>query len=91
MKRNEGESTHLECGAGGYENITPTRSAPVPRVAVNESHVLAARIEGTRLRVTVDGAEAWEGELPKEAFQFNGPAGVRTDNVDVDLDFSAGE
>ena len=91
VKRNEGASTHDECGAGGYENITPSRSAQIPTVVPGEPHVLAARIEGTRMRVTIDTREVWEGALPRDAFAFNGPGGVRTDNVDVDLDFSAGQ
>ncbi|MEA2748528.1 MAG: hypothetical protein QOI41_2671, partial [Myxococcales bacterium] len=79
VKRNEGATTHEDCGAGGYENITPARSAAIPALLPNESHLLAARIDGTRMRVTIDAREVWEGELPQEAFTFNGPAGVRTD------------
>jgi hypothetical protein len=32
------------------------------------------------LRVEVDGALAWRGTLPAEAFAFDGPVGIRTDN-----------
>ena len=91
VKRNAGKSTQDECGAGGYGNIKPARSAAIPTLLPNESHVLAARIDGDRLRVTIDAREVWEGMLPREAFAFDGPVGLRTDNVDVDLDFFAGE
>lgn len=91
VKANEGASTHDECGVSGYENVAPSRRAPMPAISAGESHVLAATTDGRRMRVTVDTREVWEGALPASATSFDGPAGVRTDNVDVELDFYAGE
>lgn len=86
VKHNPGKSTHEACGDHGYSNLRPTASAPVPRLRPNERHILRAEIDGSALRVLVDGAVAWSGVLPSEAFTFNGPAGVRSDNGVFDFD-----
>ena len=87
VKHNPGASTHTACGAGGYENLkstTPTK--PAPELRVGERHSLHAEIDGRILRVTADGALAFEAPLPAEAFTFDGPAGVRSDNGAFDLE-----
>jgi hypothetical protein len=80
VKSNPGQSRHAECGDGGYAVLTPRSSAPVPDVGPGQPHVLGAAIRGHELRVTVDGAASWLGELPETAFSFDGPVGLRSDN-----------
>jgi hypothetical protein len=86
VKFNPTASTHTECGAGGYINITPKTAAPVPIVRPNEPHTLRAEIDGSTLRVTADGTIVWTGTLPPEAASFVGPAGVRSDNGAYDFE-----
>lgn len=89
VKHNPGKHVHAECGANGYTNVRPTTSAPLPPLTPGTSRKLAARLEGNRLRVHADGALVWEGTLPDAALSFNGPVGVRTDNVAIDFDLGA--
>jgi hypothetical protein len=86
VKYNPGKSTHEACGDGGYISVQPTTSAPVPRLKPNDRHLLRGEIIGTTLRVLVDGKVVWSGPLPAQAFTFNGPAGVRSDNGAYDFD-----
>jgi len=79
VKKNSGKKTHADCGDRGY--ITVKKFA-VPHVRVNESHSLAARINGEKLSVVANGISALV-KLPVVAFTFNGPAGLRSDNVQV--------
>jgi hypothetical protein len=85
LKRNPGQSTSAECGNRGYSTVRPERQARVPELKSGEAHVLRAELEGRALRIRVDGASVWEGELPAEALTFDGPPGVRTDNARVDM------
>lgn len=85
VKRNPGKSSHEECKDGGYITPTPTETHPVAAVAVGVPHTLRADIIGQRMRVTADGALAWEGALPAAANEFDGPPGVRTDNGTFDF------
>ena len=86
LKRNPGMRTHAECGAKGYTKVKPSSSATVPAFAVGDEHVLAAAIDGDTLTVTLDGAVAWQGDLPPEARELDGPAGFRSDNVAYDAE-----
>jgi hypothetical protein len=91
VKHNQGASTHEECGAGGYVNLQP-RAAPATKTAAagplrpGERHALRARLDGDTLRVTADGTLAWEGTVPPETFDFDGPPGVRSDNGAFDFE-----
>lgn len=70
-----------DCQDRGYQNAAPTWSrANVRPVAAGEKRMLAARIVGSELQVAVDGEPAWRGRLPPQAFAFDGPVGVRSDN-----------
>jgi hypothetical protein len=86
LKRNPGQSTSAECGNRGYSTVRPERQARVPELKSGEAHVLRAELDGRALRVRVDGASVWEGELPTEALTFDGPPGVRTDNTRVEME-----
>lgn len=90
IKRNAGQRTHAECGARGYVNLRPRRSGPVRAVRVGSSHTLRAVLEGGELTVWADGTLAWEGSLPSNLVDFDGPVGLRTDNVAVELEYFVG-
>jgi len=80
VKSNPGQRTHQECSDRGYSFLQPRSSDPVPRVQIDEPHVLSAEIRGRDLWVTTDGQPSWVGELPAAAFEFDGPVGLRADN-----------
>ena len=80
IKSNPGMHASSECGNGGYRNIKPRRSLPVPRLKFGDSHSLLADMNGSEMRVSVDGSVVWAGDLGPEALTFDGPVGVRTDN-----------
>ena len=80
VKSNPGQSQHSECGDRGYSVLAPTSSEPAPKVARGQAHVLGAEIRGRDLWVKADGKASWVGRLPAEAFEFDGPVGLRSDN-----------
>ncbi len=92
VKSNPGQATHEECGDRGYTFI---KSAWVgddtSEIRTGDRHDISATIAGATLRVVADGRPAWVGDLPLQAFQANGPVGVRTDNgvFEVELRVSA--
>lgn len=90
IKQNAGESRSSECGNRGYQNIKPRRSLAVPALRPGDTHVFGARLDGDDLHVFIDKAEVWEGDLGPEARGLNGPLGIRSDNVRLDLTLSAG-
>lgn len=87
IKRNPGMHASSECGNGGYRNIKPRRSSAVPRLTPGASHSLLAEMNGSEMRVSVDGAVVWEGDLGPEALAIDGPVGVRTDNGRFEFQF----
>jgi hypothetical protein len=92
VKSNPGQSTHAECSDHGYTFVKPAWSrANLPTVEAGASHTLSATIAGDTLRISADGQLAWAGALPPQAFTFDGPVGVRSDNgvFDVELRASA--
>ena len=91
IKSNPGMHSSSECGNRGYRNIKPKRSSPVPRLKPGDSHSLLADMNGSQMRVSVDGNIVWEGDLGPEALAFNGPVGVRTDNGRFGFQFLTSE
>lgn len=89
IKRNPGQQTSAECGNRGYRNIKPQRSTPVPAVTAGSSHVLRAELQEDHLNVFADRTLVWEGSLGNDALTFNGPVGMRTDNVRMTFEFFA--
>jgi hypothetical protein len=83
VKRNPGKRTHEECGAEGYTKVKPSRHGAVPALAAGDAHTLRAEIVGEELFAWIDGHLAWQGTLPAIAHQLAGPAGLRTDNVEL--------
>lgn len=86
VKSNPALRTHAECGDGGYINLQPARQVAVAAIRPDERHTLEARVVGDELRVAADGMAAWEGRLPAEAFAFDGPVGIRSDNGEFDIE-----
>ena len=89
VKRNPGQRTSAECGNQGYRNIKPQRSIGVPTLSAGSSHLLRAELQQDNLRVFVDQTPVWQGPLGDDALSFNGPVGMRTDNVRLDFEFFA--
>ncbi len=85
LKRNPGERTAKECGADGYTKVKPSRTKRLPSLIDASEHELRAEITGSALIATVDGETVWEGTLPAAAAELSGPAGVRSDNLSLDL------
>ena len=86
IKRTPGEHRHEECGVGGYTSIAPRRRKRLPVLRPGDAHTLHARIAGDDLTAWVDGRVVWQGRLDASARKLAGPAGVRTDNVKLDLE-----
>ena len=86
VKSNPGLHTSRACGAAGYRNLTPRRQRPVEAPEIGVPHRLAAALDGEALRVRIDGVEVWEGEVGREAFAVDGPVGIRSDNVRLELE-----
>lgn len=89
IKKNPGQTTSSECGNRGYHNIKPKHIAPVPFLHSGDSHTLNAELHGEALRVLVDGAPVWEGDLGPEVTDLAGPVGIRSDNVRVSFELKA--
>lgn len=85
VKHNPGMRTHEECGASGYSKIKPAFVAPVPPLEIGSRHVLRAAIGGDELVAWIDDTVVWRGLLPASAREIVGPAGLRSDNVKLDL------
>jgi hypothetical protein len=84
-------STHAECGTHGYQNIQPTRALNVPVLEPGQTHTLRAQIDGTQMKVLIDGKVVWEGDIGSGALAFDGPVGVRSDNARFEFELLAGE
>ncbi len=85
VKYNPGLATHVDCADRGYINLKPTSDVAMPEVRLDEPHTLRADLAGDTLRVHADGMEVWSGKLPPQAFAFDGPVGVRSDNGEFDF------
>lgn len=94
VKRNEAHE-HRACGAEGYVTVRPRQRALPPPIGVPErytdvlDHELRAAIVDDTLEVFADRRLVWRGTLPARARDLRGPAGFRTDNVEVDLSLAA--
>ena len=91
VKTNPGQKTSAECGNRGYQDIKPARSSPVPPMREHSSHDLRAEMSGDELRVYADGTLVWEGHVGPLAMQLHGPAGIRSDNVNLEFELRAGQ
>jgi hypothetical protein len=87
IKRNPGQSTHEECGAHGYTNIKPQRTAKLAPMTPGESHTLRAELSSNDLSVYADNSLAWQGSLGSALDGLNGPPGLRTDNARFEFEY----
>jgi hypothetical protein len=91
VKSNPDQRTHEECGDRGYTFVTPSwASSEVSPIKAGERHTLRASLRGDVLEVAADGRASWKGNLPPQAFAFDGPVGVRSDNAAFDFELWAG-
>jgi len=81
IKSNPGQHTSAECGNRGYRNIKPRHSIPVSSLRPGETHTLRAEMKGDYLQVFTDNSPVWEGPLGGDVLAFDGPVGIRSDNV----------
>jgi hypothetical protein len=89
VKLNPGQSTHAQCGNGGYTQVA---YIDVPPVVPGEPHVLRASMDGRELTVWADGEEVWRGELDEAVQDFtHGHVGFRSDNTHFEMEFLGGE
>jgi hypothetical protein len=91
IKSNPGLHASSECGNRGYRNIKPRRSSAAPLLSPGDSHSLLADMNGSQMRISIDGGTVWEGDLGPEALSFDGPVGVRTDNGRFEFELLTGE
>ncbi len=90
VKRNPGQRAHAQCGARGYTNVRSRWAAPVPPIVPGVSRMLQATLKGNDLTVLVDGAVAWKSMLPVWIADFDGPVGLRSDNVRFEFEYYVG-
>ena len=78
VKHNPGQTEHEQCHNDGYTNLA---AIDVPPIAAGEDHLLRVEeIDGV-LHVWADDKPIWDGPLGEAATSFDGPIGIRTDNV----------
>lgn len=85
VKRNPGAHLHDDCANGGYRAVKPDFRSTVPAITPGSSHRLHARLEETDLKIWLDDAIVWRGDVGAEVLSFDGPVGFRTDNGRFDL------
>ena len=83
VKSNPGKHDSKDCGANGYIKVKPHPT--VHELRGGETHELRADISGDMLTASIDGTVVWHGELPAEARDLEGPAGVRSDNLAYEI------
>jgi hypothetical protein len=91
VKSNPGMRESSQCGNKGYTNIKASHSSPAPEVRASSRHVLSAEMNGQMMTVTADGRVVWEGSVGAGAMAFDGPVGIRSDNVRIGLELFAGQ
>lgn len=85
VKHNPGMKTHAECGANGYTKVKPYKKTFIPQYEYGKTHTLRAEIVDDDLYAWIDGKLLWQGRLPESARSISGPAGIRSDNVALDI------
>jgi len=81
-KVNPGMRESSECGSDGYKTLAGYRQ-PVGHPGIGEIYSLRAEIDIGHLEVRLGGSSVWAGDLPQYAIDMRGPAGLRTDNVEL--------
>jgi hypothetical protein len=88
VKSNPGQHASGQCGNRGYRNVKPSRADPVPAVRPGDIHALRADLEGTAMRVSIDGTPVWEGDVGSGVRRLSGPVGLRSDNVRLEIELA---
>jgi len=91
VKSNPGQHSSAECGNRGYRNVKPLHGSRLPVLRAGDKHSLSAEMQGEQLRVLVDGSVVWEGSVGADALAFDGPVGIRSDNVRLEFELQAGD
>jgi hypothetical protein len=97
VKRNAGMTLGKECGNNGYTTVKFIPAPKVPPFHKGERHAMRAEItikniqqvQTAHLQVWIDGKSVWDGDLPQIALEFDGPVGIRSDNVKVQFELLA--
>jgi hypothetical protein len=89
VKRNPGMQTHAQCGARGYFPVKAVTAMTLAKVRPGELHTLHAELRENRLTLTTDGTVAWDGQVPTNITDFDGPVGLRSDNGRFELEYFA--
>jgi hypothetical protein len=89
VKRNPGMRDHKQCGARGYLPVKAVTAITLGKVRPAELHTLHAELRSNRLTLIADGIVAWEGQVPTDVTEFDGPVGLRTDNGRFELEYFA--
>jgi hypothetical protein len=97
VKRNPNMKLGKDCGTSGYTTVKFIPAPLVPPFHEPEKHAMRAEIavktmHGKRrahMQVWIDQKSVWAGDLPKTALEFDGPVGVRSDNVHVKFELLA--
>jgi hypothetical protein len=85
VKYNPGMKSHAECGANGYTKVRPYKKTFIPAFEYGKTHTLRAEIVDDDLYAWIDGKLLFQGRLPEAARSISGPAGIRSDNVALDI------
>lgn len=78
-----------QCGNKGYTNLKPSFHSPAPEVRNGSKHTLYAELNRQKMTVAADGKVVWEGTIGPDALAFDGPVGIRSDNVRLELELFA--
>ena len=89
VKTNPGMHESSQCGNKGYTNVKASHSSPAPEVKKGSKHILYTELNGPKMTVTADSKVVWEGTVDPAALAFNGPVGIRSDNVHIELELFA--
>jgi len=89
VKSNPGMQESSQCGNKGYTNMKASHSSPAPEVRKGSKHILYAELNGPKMIVTADTKVVWEGSVGPGELAFNGPVGIRSDNVHIELELFA--
>jgi hypothetical protein len=89
VKSNPGMQESSQCGNQGYTNIKPSFHSPVPEVRDGSKHILSAELNGQKMTVAADNKVVWQGSVEPDALAFDGPVGIRSDNVRLELELFA--
>jgi hypothetical protein len=85
VKFNPNMRTHEQCGANGYTKVKPYKKTFIPAFEYGKTHTLRAEIVDDDLYAWIDGKLLFQGRLPEAARSISGPAGIRSDNVALDI------